>query len=235
MKNTFFALVCFALVAICSSCTVIKNDKKNSNPNDRVEQQGAISLSGKTTSEVLKLKYTKAELKCALWTQKSQSLDLNLTPSDMVVINLKTTSLASATITLNGRVDEQINDVVLSHTFLMTLNVLKFSIIDNLRFVDGDGTVYTEKFTPAIEVSTSFVSETIYGQNPTEKGSGSNSKMTFYERVLNPVFIASQAIPSLTFGGVVINPGFYFDHVQCLIDTEIKPEYQDQLQIVLGK
>lgn len=235
MKVTFSAIASVALAAIISSCTVIKNDKKTPQPDDRVEQQGATNLSGKTTSEVLKLKYNKAELKCALWTQKSQALDINLTPSDMVVINLKTTSLASATITLNGHAKEQINDVVLSHTFFITLNVLKFSIIDSLRFVDGDGTVYTEKFTPTIEVSTSFVSESILGQNPPEKVSGSTPKIAFYEKVLSHVFSSSQTIPSMTFGGVVVNPGFYFDHVQCLINTEIKPEYQDQLQIVPGK
>lgn len=216
MKNIFFSvLMCLFLVG-CS--------KENSSTN-AASPQGqpgvAVELSNKSTSEVLATKYNKAELKCTLWAQGSQKVDLALPPTETVTLDLMKNLQLPHEITLKA--------FSAKHELQLSLKITKISHYGLLDYTDANGKVLA-KFSPYVEIDYSHTYRISIDAGQSSVGSGS-SRLWVNEKIYTTIL--DQSIVSGPDNNLIQTA--IHDYATCVVATDIKPEYQDQFVLKPAK
>lgn len=226
MNFLFACLVAFSLMLV--GCAKNDDSKKSGQTVEPKNQTPvAIDLSGKTVEEVLSLKYSKALLSCALWSQRSKEIDLTVVPNDSATLDLKVDTSMPKNLKLHSQIENQHMEV--------DLNVSQLAIYGSLHLTDSSGNVFIAKYSPYVSVGYSHKSTIIFGVGQSMTGSVSDIR-TVNEKIIDTALnesISSQ--PEDLGNGVVIDRGAFNNVVSCTIETEIKPEYQDQFQMIPAK
>lgn len=198
------------------------NKNRNSTAHQQNEALRAVDLAGKSVQEVLDLKYNKAELNCALWVQRNQKLDLTTGPSDSIILDLKTDFQTPQTFKLTGQVQD--------HTTEVQIEINSLAIRSSFYLKDVDGRVYVARYSPYADYILHYKSATTF-ENGVISRSDSHTNHQVGERILDRALNVAYDSQPVDPDGSVLNRGAYRDYVHCVIDTEIKPEYQDQFEI----
>lgn len=223
MNKNLIPLVGIILATLISGCAK-NNDNKNNDQtvNQQNQQAKAVDLSGKSLEEVLKLKYDKAELKCELWTQLSNQLNLSGTPNDSASWDLKSGEAMPETLILNGEIS--------NHRISIEVKLNSVALLSSLNHLDSDLTRYELRYSPSVNVNITHEAITTFPSGPFI-ASGNGSSRNINERIKDiPINSALETDPEQQ-GGITIDRGSYRDYAHCFIDTEIKPEYQDQFKV----
>ena len=191
------------------------NQKKNKDQQqEQIKPVVAQNLGGKSTEEVIKIKYNKLDLKCDLWiysgeqfvkTDKptdSKSIDLLNINSDLLEIKLSVKNEFQA-----AKVSVKINDIEIVHN----------------QHTDQNGIITIMKYSPTLNISYMYDTIESTSNNSNIKSSG-NGQTHVRERIIN------------NFTGLLesqqgTNQKNYFT-VECLLQSDIKPEYQDQYRTI---
>lgn len=224
MKKNAIALtgILFAMFTVSCAKYNVNNETK---PANQDQKPRAVDLSGKSLTEVLALKYNRAELKCELWTQLSQKLDISVIPNDFISLDLKKEAMPES-LSLKGE--------VANHKVSVNVKINSAEVIEGLSSEVESGEKYTWQFSPLIEAS-------IFHESVTTKSTGSivintkDPKSLIKEKIKNVQVQDSLKAEPEQQGGGTIDHGFYHDYAHCYIDTEIKPEYQDQFKVEIKK
>ncbi|NUN04934.1 MAG: hypothetical protein HUU57_04145 [Bdellovibrio sp.] len=209
MKNIFFSVLMGFFLVSCSK----ENSSTNTTP-PQGQPGTVVELSNKSTSEVLATKYNKAELKCTLWAQGSQKVDLSLPPTE--------------TVTLDLMKDIQLPHEILLKTFSanhdlqLSLKITKLSHYGVLDYTDANGKVLA-KFSPYVEIDYSHTYRTTFEAGRSSVGSGS-SRLWVNEKIYSTIL--DQSIVSGPDNNLIQTA--IHDYATCVVATDIKPEYQDQ-------
>ncbi len=208
LKN-ISVILCALIFVACA-----KNNDNNSQKNAPTPQgPTAQNLEGKSTDEVLQTKYNKAELVCNLWTQFGGELNKSNPPNDSFSVDLLKVDPTQGELKLSGKSQDQTVDVSIQ------VNALKIS---HVHHTDVDGTVYIMEHTPVIEYAYSYEESAIHINGATISGQGSGQR-SVNEKLKDVALNFS----SKTQGDI----GTYFRYLDCSIETDIKPEYQDQFKV----
>lgn len=212
MKSSLLVLFAITILASCAN-------KDGNSSRARHEQNPKVvtaDLSSKSLDEVLDLKYNNAELKCELWTQQNEKLDISATPNATARLDLKTKPALPSKVSLHANIE--------NHSIDTELTVTAIDLYSSLRYTDIDGIFYHLKFTPQVKLDVAIKTVTWKGQNISSKTFSIESR-SVNEKIMDKALNASTRI----------NAGPIHDYIQCYIDTDIKPEYQDQFRIELPK
>ncbi len=223
MKRVYLLFIIAILTSIFSGCA--KDDDKNRNTptvSPQNEKPTALNLLGKSLDEVLKIKYNKAELKCELWTQQTVKLDLSRTSNDSVSWDLKGESTLPRTLTLKG--------LIQNHQIEVEIKINSVAIRQKLQHTDVNGAIYKMLYSPYVKLNFSYKASTQFPTGPFF-ASGNGTSYEVNERIKNVPLNNTLATQPEELDEMVINRGSFRDYVQCLLDTDIKPEYQDQFKI----
>lgn len=223
MKNILVLFMCIFVTSFISACSK-NDDKKNSNPPPHKQDKSpkAVDLAGKSVEEVLEIKYNKADLICALWTQINQKLNLDLSPNDSVSWDLKSKNVMPEVLNLSGQVQD--------HRIEVQIKLNSLALYSSLSFRDSDWTHYQISYSPYVNVSVNSEELTTYPIGLLQSSSYSSSR-EIKEKIKDIPINGSLAVEPVQENGVTIDREAYHDYVHCFIDTEIKPEYQDQFQV----
>lgn len=200
-----------ALIVAVAACSE-KDDKKKPGtaaPQKPVAQ--AQDLSGKTTAEVLTIKYDKADLVCGLWYQVGSEPATTQKPNDLLTVDLRTADLGQTTLKLQTKVDDR------TVAFDFTANSLT---IASTRLTTLDGTRYALEHSPVVELSYRY-KETFGNTGNSISGQG---PITVFEKVSDPALRTRE--------GAAGDPAAYYLTLKCTVDTVIKPEYAGQFAVV---
>lgn len=195
-------------------------DSALDNSNQRVDQQNnpnAINLSGKSTAEVLNLKYNRVVLKCALWSQNDKNINLVFSPNDTVTLDLKKNSEFPQSLELSAIVD--------NHEIKVSFEVVKLAHYGVLNFTDSLGNNILAQYSPYVEAKFSSFTKNFLGNGQFTSNQGSSSR-TVKERI-EDVALNQITEPTQQNAGIVSKSAFS-DYVGCIIETDIKPEYRNQ-------
>lgn len=186
----------------------------------------STDLNGLSLVDVLKQKYEKAELKCDLWVQQNQALDLNLLPNDSGILDLKAIagfpqSAFPIKMNLKSKVRQHESE------FQVIVNRIELSIDHRVR--DLDGTLYHLKYSPTVNANfTHNLTTHLSGGAFSVEGSGSS--VDVFEKIKSVQLNANLPMPKELAGGTLVDFGAYRDYGHCYIDTVIKPEFKDQFK-----
>ncbi len=222
MQKVYSLVVGVILASAVSGCAKSDDNRNNPTVTPQTEKPMVVDLSGKSLDEVLKIKYNKAELKCALWTQRSQQLDITGSPTDSVSLDLKSNPTVPATLTLKGQIQD--------HGTEIQLAVSSLAMWGTLHHTDTEGTVYLASYTPYAKIDYTLTSSTVFGVGQSSSGNGFGSR-SVNEKIVDMTLNQSVSSAPTAENGVVLNQGAFRDYVQCVIETDIKPEYQDQFKV----
>lgn len=179
-----------------------------------------------TTAEVLALKYNKAVLICSIWTQRGKNINLELPPNDSVSLDLKEDLELPRGLELTASVKD--------HQIKITLEITRFSHYGLLNHTDSDGNQVVAKYSPFLKMNYSSSSNTSFGKGLSMSGSGSAVR-TVYERIEDLALKEIINAELVEQNGVTIDKGAFNDYVNCIIQTDIKPEYADQFSFTPAK
>lgn len=214
-----------SIIAASSFCGCAKpNSNKGEVPNvsQQEKQPHPMDLSGKPVAEVFAIKYDKAELSCALWVQRSYELNLTSEPNDAFVLDLKSDAKLPQTFKLSAQLQ--------NHTIKAHVEVSSLAIWDVLQFQDAQGNVYHARHSPYVNYVFRYQSQTFYEHGVVFKGDGSHSNEA-RENIVNTPFNGAHDSKPLDQNGMVADLGPYRTYFQCVLNTVIKPEYQNQFRI----
>ena len=188
--------------------------------NGNGDQLNEQNLNGKTLSEVLAVKYTRAELVCSLWSMLASDLDLSRNPNSTYRFNLKAQTFLPFTIILRSAVrgvgQDQFREL---HQTDVRLTIYKINLVPQVTVShDQTGLIYDLLYTPAVGFSIDAVARTNTHDGPIVDRY-SNPENTLYEKIHWPVVqLESFAIPN--------NFNYKtYDYASCRLETDIKPEY----------
>lgn len=223
MKKALVVALSVVLSVFISACSK-GDDKKSGNSAPVSPQSEQGSLSNKSVEEVLSLKYDRVEFKCALWVQINHALNLEVAPNDSFVVDLKNGFTWPQTLHLAGEIE--------NHKLDAKFELNSLSILAGLRHVDVDGTTFTALNSPTIEYAITAKGTTsfIYSKGVNSFGFY-ESKHESRERIHDVILNESTAIFPVNQDGVTIDRGAYRNYIECTLETEIKPEYQDEFKI----
>lgn len=223
MNKNLIPLVGIILATLVSGCAK-NNDNKNNDQtvNQQKQQPKAVDLSGKSLEEVLALKYNKAELKCELWTQLSNQLDISGTPNDSASWDLKSGVAMPEVLNLKGEIQ--------NHKISIEVKLNSVSLLSSLNHLDSDLTRFELRYSPTVNVNITHESITTFPTGPFI-ASGYGSSRNINEKIKDIPVNGSLATEPEQQNGITIDRGSYRDYAHCFIDTEIKSEYQDQFKV----
>lgn len=226
MKKHFYLFVSSILVLTTLGCAKgfqILDDQVFVN-GPMFQKQKAENLAGKSIAEVLKLKYDKAVLKCDLWTQRRDKLDISLPANDSVAWDLKSNEPMPNSWNLNGQ------DGI--HKVEAEIKLNSLGLQESVNLVTANGTRYKMSYTPFVNLNISYKTTTTYPGGPFY----TNSKWDNQEvrEKVNQVLLNDSETP-LNKGDDGIQYGPSYSYINCVIDTEIKPEYQEQFVVEAPK
>jgi hypothetical protein len=196
-----------------AACANNSNEKPNPD-NNRPQKPVAQNLSGKSTQEILTTKYNKANFKCDLWVQRGSDLIMSNTPNDSFSWDLLSDFANEKSFNLVGEVQD--------HTMNITVNVESVEIFGSVLLRELDGKNYKMTHTPVIKMDLFYEQKTtfapgVYGH---EKGW---LKRQVREKLKDMTLNESHSAD--------VAAGTFFNYLECSIETDIKPEYQDQFEI----
>lgn len=225
MKNLVFVLL---VTGLGFGCNNSKNQFDLGNPpippgDGNVQQQ---DLKGRTYQDVMALKYNSAILVCQLWTMLSSELDLQRVPNAERRIDLKAPLALPIQFSLNGYIrgfgDNPYREV---HNVTASIYIYKIGIRDFFGITVPDtGARYNFMYSPEIGFSTFAQAQSWPPTGPvTEKYNKPEGQI--HEKLPTEVVnFESEVIPN-DFGLKTR------DYVKCVIETEIKPGYEQQFSI----
>lgn len=221
--NKVNSLVVSVVLALAVSGCAKSDDQKNiPNVKPPNEKSTPVDLSNRSVDDVLKIKYNKAVLKCELWTQQSVQLDTSGKPTDSASWDLKSGTPMPQVLTLKGKIR--------NHVITVEIKPNSVGLNDNLSIQKPNLTVYTLIHSPYVKVGMTFNAATEFPAGPFYS-SGSGTDENINEKLIDD--LVNQALKSQPeqSGGVTIDYGSFRDYAHCFIDTDIKPEYQDQFKV----
>lgn len=216
MKNLRLVLAaCAVLSAACGGMKAAKTQKTEFGDNTpKVE-----SLAGKSTAEVLKLKYKRAEVVCRAF--KGQ------TPYNIVRFDQVKPTVDHRINLLDQRDLQKVDSVRIplpridNYQAEARISVVGVSISYQLTHVDEAGNVYEMQYTPKVKLEYTFDHFITPALRASELGGWELSENTPPQQ-----FLSTSADQSL------LDQGQHHAHgLSCSIETEIKPEYQDQFKV----
>lgn len=204
------------LAAVSLSLAACSKDDGKPSPDD----EGLTSLSGLSFEEVLQKKYDRVELVCSLRVQKGPQLDLNAGPSDMAILDLKTSSHRPLQMKLSGNVQ--------GHAMTAEIEIKKLDILSYFIYreecktcTDGAFREYRLKYTPYAEISARLNWTTSVASGVGTDG-GRITNQIVNERILNPVHNSSVKLGDQELS--------VFDYLVCTLQTDIRHEYHGQFE-----
>lgn len=103
-------------------------------------------------------------------------------------------------------------------------------MLESLHYTDAEGNVYVAQHTPYADYVLTYRSATTFEKGLVYHGE-CYDKRQVNEKIVDMALNEAQDSQPPEQNGVVINYGAYRDYVQCVINTEIKPQYQDQFKV----
>lgn len=183
----------------------------------------AVSLAGKSPAEVLKAKYTRAEIVCRAFKGVTESnivkFDQVKSPSELRVNLLEQSDLQKID-TLKVPLPNQDGSQARAWVYISGV-----SITDRLTHLDSAGNIYEMQYTPRVKVQYSFDHLNAQGLTTAETGGWELSENT------PPLeFFSTNADQKM------LDSGQHHAHgLSCSIETDIKPEYQNQFKVTKKK
>jgi hypothetical protein len=184
-------------------------------------------LTGKTLSEILSVKYTRAVLVCKLWSMLSNQLDLTRNPNSSSRFNLKAPYRLPFTIVLksgvNGVDQDQYREI---HQTEVRITVYNINLLQQMTLShDQSNLIYQFQYSPAPNFAIDAIARTQRPGGGQSVDRYSNPEDTLYEKVNWPVLqFESYAIPNN------YNLKTY-DYASCELETTIRPEYAHQFSV----
>ena len=230
MKIMQLVLVSAIAVGFYSSCNVSSKEQFNlvqppppqrppPGSGGELQQQ---DLRGKSFADVMSIKYTRAELVCSLWTMLADNIDLERIPNAEFRVDLKSPVVAPQQFALYGTFrglgDNQFREV---HRIDVSFHLYKTVIRETLQVtIPETQTRYNFQYTPEIGFSTNVTIRSWTPQPISDRYS--RPQNTVREKLRTDVInFVSDVIPN-DFGLHT------YDYVKCVIETDIRPEYQHQ-------
>jgi len=205
----------YSSVILCALTLVACAKNNDISPKNSPAPQGPVAqkLAGKSTTEVLQAKYNKAELQCNLWIQFGGEFNKSNPPSDSFSVDLLKVDPTQGELKLSGKAQDQTVD------FFIQVNALKISYVN---LTDIDGTLYIMEHSPVIEYTYSYEESAIHINGAIISGQGSGHR-TVNEKLKDMAINSASKVEG--------DVGTYFQYLDCSIETDIKPEFQDQFKV----
>ena len=209
MKNIKMTLS-VSIIALTLGCAKkVETKKTETKPGSEI-----VSLGNKSFTEIMELKYNKAELICRMYIQVGPTLDITKEPNAQVALDLKAPYTLPLELSMGSN--------ILNHSLTAKIEVKEFGIQNVTIHQMDEQLIFELENSPFARVNFSATSKTT-----TESGtmgsshSGSDTKVNEAEksRQLESHLITSN----------------FIDYVNCSIEGDIKPEYKDQLKIESSK
>jgi hypothetical protein len=230
-----FAYLAVMLVVVFSGCGK-STKEENHLPSDEKkddQQRKALDLSGKTVEEILALKYNKAELSCKLWVQRFETQyppntslhiddntskpDLTKEPDDFFVYDLKANPNEPKSFTLAGEVPNH-------YTVELAITFSPVHIHDIVHQDSKNLTIYSSSYSPYLNYGLFFKYNAI--SNDFKPIDSKLDQGKVYEKMPRKIMDHNRGFTYAT--EKATDHIRYHDHVECVINTEIKPEYSGQ-------
>jgi hypothetical protein len=128
----------------------------------------------------------------------------------------------------------ELNASMENHQIKVTLEVTSISHYGLLNHTDSNGNKVTAQYSPYAKINYSNVSKTVHGEGQFSSGSGS-AERTVNERINDMALNQSLSSQPVEQNGVTIDKGAFNDYVNCVIETDIKPEYSNQFSYTPAK
>lgn len=203
-------MICVLASLLIVSCS--RGHRDNSAPKDP-QKPVVTDLAGKTVQEVLATKYDKAIFVCNLWSQYSSQFVPSNMPTDKISWDLKNEFATEKAFKINAFVQQS--------TVQIDVEV-KSLRVEDVTLRQQDGTLFKMKYSPVAAIGFKHTILVDYGNGHYTSQNGENERRII-ERVADLTLDTSS--------GPVGDPMRYFNRVECAIETEIKPEYQDQFVV----
>jgi hypothetical protein len=180
-------------------------------PADR--NQPELDLIGKSTEEVLKIKYKKAVVVCSFWFQYGSEF-LRSNEANVVV----TYDLKKPGVSQDGTLPE--TRTLFAHKERLKLAFSFEAVqIHDLHLSNSDGFQIDMIFSPHLDINFEWQTwANRDGEGPV--GTSGSGKVQVIEKISTTVFNGSDK------SGDDLNS--YFQHSECYIDTDIRPKYKNQ-------
>lgn len=215
MIKTFILIISLSLMSLSCSKSDDSSPPPATTPSLPTPSPAPVvqDLSTKGLQEVLKLKYNKAVLECRLWVQSGQKLDPRIPANAELSWDLIHNYVPNKSFELSYIGQPQSVDLK-----ILVTNVY----IANGFFKASDGHTSDFKNSPVVDLRYSFAATPIQnnGVLVDDRGVGGAS---IYEKESQEVLSRSNFLAEFQ-----VNALKYFE---CTIDTDIKPEYQNEFQV----
>ncbi|RYZ80925.1 MAG: hypothetical protein EOP04_24935 [Proteobacteria bacterium] len=187
-------------------------------PTDTIVIGGAAEktvLEDMNLEELLAAKYDKAVLTCSLWLQHGEAMDVTAAPVDTFSWDLKSQETLPFAFELKGTVEKQFASVKIEVKEAMAL-------ANHTNHVVNESKIYTMKNTVALRIAAVTNTRVTFADGPyLSESKGTDIRLS--EKVpfsLLNLAMGDNEKPTLS----------YRSSSSCILDTEIKPEYQDQFK-----
>lgn len=205
MKLFFLWLVMLTIVA-CGE----KVQRKNQSP----QFWTPSTFDGKSTREVLNLKYSSAVLRCELWSDQTQKIETANPPTDTAAWDLLQNSNTGSTIHLKASMK--------NHEAQVEIRLVDFKVARVVELTNKDtGATYLSPYSPVLTLEAHLLSASASGKLTGQvtltavRSLLENSTEMILFGVHDPVHSA-KSIP-------------FQDYVACTLQTVVKPELKDRL------
>jgi hypothetical protein len=215
MNNLLKTIGGFALVITLVSCEKSNSNQPNNvvvNDTDKISVQ---TLDGKSTEEVLKIKYNKANLNCNLWVQYGNELNKSIAPNDSFSLDLLKNDI-------NHESSKELSGTAQGQAVEVSIDLKDLKIANETLVNRDTNTTYKMTNTPVIVLDYDYKQTPVRDGGLVISGSG-HSERTINEKIKD----MSLNISNKSENGL----GTYFNYLECSIETDIKAEYQDQFKV----
>ncbi|OFZ52922.1 MAG: hypothetical protein A2428_07320 [Bdellovibrionales bacterium RIFOXYC1_FULL_54_43] len=189
------------------------------------EENTPVSLEENSVTEVLRIKYNRAQLTCNLKFSRGQKADFGEQPSEVFSEIVQDAAYWDL---LNDYSDEkafELKGAVRDSWIKVKIKIKRIEVVHSLTYMDDQGKVYRMRYSPILRAEYFFEENYVFipeDGNMTGKGNGFKD---FTEGSTgNWIDMVASTDPT-------VSGDFYSAQLNCDFDTELKPEYKDQFVV----